>query len=115
MIGAPRGGSEDVQADRPSRASDDHDHEGPEDEPRSGHPHSGLTAKGAGPQGCGGGSTSPIPATLSPSPRGLARYFEGIDTDLTTPIGVFDTHKVTGCLSCTTLAAALATLLGGGD
>ncbi|MGH3934056.1 MAG: serine peptidase [Pseudonocardiaceae bacterium] len=45
-------------------------------------------------------------------PRGLAPYFHGIDTDLTTPIGVFDTHKVTGYLSCTTTAAALATLLG---
>ena len=46
-------------------------------------------------------------------PAGLARYFEGIDTDRTTPIGVFDTHKVTDYLSCTTTtAAALATLLG---
>lgn len=45
-------------------------------------------------------------------PRGLAPYFDGIDTDLTTPIGVFDTHKVTGYLSCPTTAAALATLLG---
>lgn len=45
-------------------------------------------------------------------PRGLARFFDGIDTDLTTPIGVFDTHKVTGYLCCTTTAAALATLLG---
>jgi hypothetical protein len=45
-------------------------------------------------------------------PRGLARFFEGIDADLTTPIGVFDAHKGTGYLSCTTTAAALATLLG---
>lgn len=45
-------------------------------------------------------------------PRGLAHHFDGIDTDLTTPIGVFDFHKVTGYLSCTTTAAALATLLG---
>jgi hypothetical protein len=42
-------------------------------------------------------------------PAGLARYFEGIDTDLTTPIGMFDTHKVTSYLSGTTTAAALAT------
>lgn len=45
-------------------------------------------------------------------PHSLARYFQGIDTDLTTPIGVFDTHKVTGYLACPTTAAALATLLG---
>ncbi len=45
-------------------------------------------------------------------PRGLAPHFDGIDTDLTTPIGVFDTHKVTGYLACPTTAAALATLLG---
>jgi hypothetical protein len=45
-------------------------------------------------------------------PTGLARYFQGIDTDLTTPIGVFNTHKVTGYLACPTTAAALATLLG---
>jgi pimeloyl-ACP methyl ester carboxylesterase len=45
-------------------------------------------------------------------PRGLAPYFDGIDTDLTTPIGVFNTHKVTGYLACPTTAAALATLLG---
>lgn len=45
-------------------------------------------------------------------PRGLAPHFDGIDTDLTTPIGIFDTHKVTGYLACPTTAAALATLLG---
>jgi len=45
-------------------------------------------------------------------PCGLAPHFDGIDTDLTTPIGVFDTHKVTGYLACSTTAAALATLLG---
>jgi pimeloyl-ACP methyl ester carboxylesterase len=45
-------------------------------------------------------------------PRGLAPYFGGIDIDLTTPIGVFDTHKVTGYLACPTTATALATLLG---
>ena len=45
-------------------------------------------------------------------PCGLAPYFDGIDTDLTTPIGVFDTHKVTGYLACTPTVAALATLLG---
>jgi hypothetical protein len=39
-------------------------------------------------------------------PRGLAPYFNGIDTDLTTPIGIFDTHKVTGYLACPTTAAA---------
>jgi hypothetical protein len=52
------------------------------------------------------------PRRLIAVPAGLARYFEGIDTDLTTSIGVFDTHKVTDYLSCTTTAAALATLLG---
>lgn len=45
-------------------------------------------------------------------PRGLAPYFDGFDADLTTPIGVFDTHKVTGYLACPITAAALATLLG---
>ncbi|MGH3979014.1 MAG: serine peptidase [Pseudonocardiaceae bacterium] len=45
-------------------------------------------------------------------PRGLTPYFDGIDADLTTPIGVFDTHKVTGYLACPITAAALATLLG---
>lgn len=44
--------------------------------------------------------------------RGLAPYFDGIDTDPTTPIGVFDTHTVSDYLSCTTTAAVLATLLG---
>jgi pimeloyl-ACP methyl ester carboxylesterase len=52
------------------------------------------------------------PRRLIAIPHGLARYFEGIDTDLTTPIGVFDTHKVTGYMACPTTAAALATLLG---
>lgn len=45
-------------------------------------------------------------------PHGLHRYFDGIDTDLTTPIGVFNFHKVTGYLSCATTAAALAAVLG---
>jgi hypothetical protein len=45
-------------------------------------------------------------------PAGLAHHFDGIDTDLTTPIGVFKSHKATGYLSCTTTAAAIATLLG---
>ncbi len=45
-------------------------------------------------------------------PRGLAPSFDGIDTDLTTPIGVFRLHKVTGYLACPATAAALATLLG---
>lgn len=52
------------------------------------------------------------PGDLIAIPRGLAPYFDGIDTDLTTPIGVFNTHKVTGYLACPTTAAALATLLG---
>jgi hypothetical protein len=50
------------------------------------------------------------PGDLIAVPRGLPRFFKGIDADLTTPIGVFDFHKVTGYLSCTT-TAALATLL----
>lgn len=52
------------------------------------------------------------PGDIVAVPRGLARYFDGVDADLTTPIGVFDFHKVTGYLSCTTTAAALATQLG---
>lgn len=52
------------------------------------------------------------PGDLIAIPRGLAHHFDGLDTDLTTPIGVFDFHKVAGYLSCTTTAAALATLLG---
>jgi hypothetical protein len=47
-------------------------------------------------------------------PRGLATYFDGIDADLVTPIGVFNTHKVIGYLACPTTAAALATVLGRG-
>ncbi|MBA2324343.1 MAG: hypothetical protein H0V92_10150, partial [Pseudonocardiales bacterium] len=45
-------------------------------------------------------------------PRGLPDYFDGIDADLSTPIGVFNFHKVTGYLSCATTAAAVATQLG---
>jgi len=45
-------------------------------------------------------------------PRRLADWFDGIDADLTTPIGVFNFHKVTGYLSCTTTAAVVATQLG---
>jgi len=45
-------------------------------------------------------------------PRGLAGWFDGVDADLTTPIGVFNFHKVTGYLSCTTNAAAVAAQLG---
>ena len=52
------------------------------------------------------------PGDIIAVPRGLAGYFDGIDTDLTTPVGVFNAHKATGYLSCTTTAAALATLLG---
>jgi pimeloyl-ACP methyl ester carboxylesterase len=52
------------------------------------------------------------PGDIIAIPRGLARSFYGIDADLTTPVGVFDFHKVAGYLSCTTTAAALATLLG---
>jgi cupin superfamily acireductone dioxygenase involved in methionine salvage len=52
------------------------------------------------------------PGDIIAIPTGLAHYFQGIDTDLTTPIGVFNTHKVTGYLACPTTAAALATLLG---
>jgi len=52
------------------------------------------------------------PGDIVAIPRGLAGSFAGIDADLTTPVGVFDFHKVTGYLSTTTTAAALATLLG---
>jgi hypothetical protein len=52
------------------------------------------------------------PGDIVAVPRCLAASFTGIDADLTTPIGVFNFHKVTGYLSCTTTAAALATLLG---
>jgi hypothetical protein len=52
------------------------------------------------------------PGDVIAVPRGLAEYFTGIDADLTTPVGVFDFHRVTGYLSCSTTAAALATLLG---
>ncbi|TWF77276.1 hypothetical protein FHX44_113181 [Pseudonocardia hierapolitana] len=52
------------------------------------------------------------PGDIIAIPRGLANYFDGIDTDLTTPVGVFNAHKAAGYLSCTTTAAALATLLG---
>jgi hypothetical protein len=45
-------------------------------------------------------------------PRGLTAFFDGVNADLTTPVGVFNAHKVTGYLGCTTTAAALATLLG---
>lgn len=51
------------------------------------------------------------PGDVTTVPRGLAAHFEGIDADLTTPVGVFNAHKVTGYLSCTTTAAALATML----
>ncbi len=52
------------------------------------------------------------PGDIIAVPRGLATSFTGIGADLTTPIGVFNFHKVTGYLSCTTTAAALAILLG---
>ena len=52
------------------------------------------------------------PGDVIAVPRGLAASFDGLDADLTTPIGVFNFHKVTGYLSCTTTAAALASLLG---
>ncbi|HZD14670.1 MAG TPA: serine peptidase, partial [Pseudonocardiaceae bacterium] len=52
------------------------------------------------------------PGDVIAIPRRLTRFFDGIDADLTTSIGVFNFHKVTGYLSCTTTAAALATLLG---
>jgi hypothetical protein len=52
------------------------------------------------------------PGDIIAIPRGLAGSFAGIDADLTAPVGVFNAHKVTGYLSCTTTAAALATLLG---
>ena len=68
--------------------------------------------RAAGPRGCSGGSTSLTPVTSLPFPARLGGYFDGIDADLTTPIGVFNFHKVAGYLSCTTTAAALATLLG---
>jgi len=48
-------------------------------------------------------------------PRKLSDYFDGVDADLTTPIGVFDMHKVSNYLACTTTAAALATSLGRED
>ena len=41
-------------------------------------------------------------------PRQLGTYFEGVSADLTTPIAIFDMHKVTNYLACTTTAAALA-------
>jgi len=44
--------------------------------------------------------------------RGLTHYFDGVDADLTTPIGVFDIHKSADYLSCPSTAAALAPLLG---
>jgi pimeloyl-ACP methyl ester carboxylesterase len=52
------------------------------------------------------------PGDVIAIPRRLTRFFDGINADLTTPIGVFNFHKVTGYLSCTTTSAALATLLG---
>jgi len=52
------------------------------------------------------------PGDLIAIPRGLAAFFDGIDTDLTTPVGVFNAHKAAGYLSCTTTAAALGTMLG---
>jgi hypothetical protein len=52
------------------------------------------------------------PGDIIAVPRGLAACFDGIDADLTTPIGVFNAHKAAGYLSCATTAAALATLLG---
>jgi hypothetical protein len=41
-------------------------------------------------------------------PPRLGAYFKGVSTDLTTPIAIFDMHKVTNYLACTTTAAALA-------
>ena len=52
------------------------------------------------------------PGDVIAVPRGLTHYFDGVDADLTTPIGVFDIHKSAGYLSCPTTATALAALLG---
>lgn len=52
------------------------------------------------------------PGDIIAVPRSLAGFFDGMDADLTTSVGVFDAHKAAGYLSCTTTAAALATLLG---
>lgn len=52
------------------------------------------------------------PGDIIAIPRGLASYFHGIDADLPTPIGVFNSHKSGGYLACPTTAAALATLIG---
>jgi hypothetical protein len=52
------------------------------------------------------------PGDLVAIPRaGLAGLFEGIDADLTTPIGIFDFHKVLNYLSCPTTAGAVAAAL----
>ena len=68
--------------------------------------------KGARPPGVRRWINIADPGDVIAVPRGLAASFTGIAADLTTPIGVFNFHKVTGYLSCTTTAATLATLLG---
>ncbi|MGH3897972.1 MAG: serine peptidase [Pseudonocardiaceae bacterium] len=69
-----------------------------------------TNGKGSRPSGVRRWINIADPGDVIAIPRGLAPHSDGIDTDLTTPIGVFDTHKVTGYLACP--AAALATLLG---
>lgn len=49
------------------------------------------------------------PGDLVALPRsGLAGCFDGVDTDLRAPIGVFGFHKVADYLACSTTAAAVA-------
>jgi hypothetical protein len=71
-----------------------------------------INGKGERPPGVRRWINIADPGDVIAVPRGLGGFFDGIDTDLTTPIGVFNAHKVTDYLSCTTTAAALATLLG---
>jgi hypothetical protein len=71
-----------------------------------------MDRRGARPPGVRRWINIADPGDLVAIPRGLAGSFAGIDADLTTPVGVFDFHKVSGYLSTTTTAAALATLLG---
>lgn len=71
-----------------------------------------INGKGQRPPGVRRWINIADPGDIIAVPRKLANYFNGIDTDLTTPVGVFNAHKATGYLSCTTTAAALATLLG---
>ncbi len=71
-----------------------------------------LNGKGERPPGVQRWINIADPGDVIAIPRELARHFHGVDADLTTAIGAFKAHKVTGYLSCTTTAAALATLLG---